>query len=164
MKGIYLLLGSNLGDRDQNLARSRELILDRCGELTGSSSIYESAPWGDENQPSFFNQIIRIETTLDPMALLHSILQIELDLGRKRFRRWGERLIDIDILYYGNLVLNTDQLTLPHPEIPNRRFALLPMTELESDFVHPTLNLDQNKLLEICKDSLWVRKLDPVSQ
>ena len=162
MKGIYLLLGSNLGYRVGHLDQAIALLSERCGTVVERSSIYESAPWGDEDQPAFLNQVIELDTELDPQSLLDKLLQIELDMGRVRFKKWGERMIDIDVLYYGSQLLESPNLIIPHPEIQNRRFTLLPMTELNPDLIHPGLHKDQVRLLEECPDPLWVFRYDMV--
>lgn len=157
MKGVYLLLGSNLGDRLCMLARTKDLIEEHIGMIEDSSSIYTTKAWGINDQPDFLNQIVEVNTTLDPSETLTKIKKIESDLGRKRYVRWGSRIIDIDILYFGDLMIDSAELTIPHPENQNRRFVLVPMTELAPEFEHPCLNLTQKELLEYCQDQLDVR-------
>lgn len=157
---IYLLLGSNQGDRLTNLKEARQLLNERIGGLVRSSSLYLTAAWGDIEQPNFYNQVVEIKTGLFPAELLEHILEIELLLGRTRSEKWGPRLIDIDILYYSDLKLDTQTLVIPHPQIQNRRFALEPLTEIAPDFVHPILMATQQELLEKCNDRLAVTRID----
>ncbi|GAB5527142.1 MAG: 2-amino-4-hydroxy-6-hydroxymethyldihydropteridine diphosphokinase [Roseivirga sp.] len=157
MKGIYLLLGTNLGDREKNLSAARNLMKEEAIELKAVSSIYETAAWGIEQQPGFLNQVLEVATDLSPEALLKTLLAIELEMGRVRIQKWGERLIDIDILYYQDKVVDTADLKVPHPEIPNRRFTLVPLVELAAGEVHPVLGKTQQELLAVCPDGLEVR-------
>ena len=154
---IFLLLGSNEGDSAQNLGVAREKIEFRTGAIIKQSSLYRSAAWGIEAQPDFLNQVLEIATELSPEALLEEILAIELEMGRVRRQKWGPRFIDIDLLFYGVEVRNTPSLVLPHPRIPERRFTLLPLSEIAPEFVHPVLNKTMSRLLEECRDPLDVR-------
>lgn len=157
--GIFLLLGSNEGDPVRNLSVAREKIAAQAGEITRHSSLYRSAAWGIEEQPEFLNQVLEIATALTPEALLEKILAIELDMGRVRTKKWGPRLIDIDLLFYGSEVRNTASLILPHPGIPERRFTLLPLSEIAPEFIHPTLNKTVVDLLRECNDPLKVERV-----
>lgn len=159
MKGIYLLLGTNLGDREENLAAARNLMLEREIAVKAISSVYETAAWGIEEQPGFLNQVLEVATDLSPEALLKTLLGIELEMGRVRIEKWGERLIDIDILYYQDQVIDTPELKVPHPEIPNRRFTLVPLVELAAEEVHPVSGKTQEELLAVCPDTLDVKKI-----
>ncbi|OEK06216.1 2-amino-4-hydroxy-6-hydroxymethyldihydropteridine diphosphokinase [Roseivirga misakiensis] len=156
MNSIYLLLGSNLGDRLANLRRVCELLIVERIAIRKESSIYETAAWGVEDQPTFLNQVVEIETSRTPERLLALTQAIELEMGRKRVTKWGERLIDIDILYCEEVILNKPELIIPHPEIQNRRFTLVPMVEIAPDFEHPVLKVNQQKLLDNCPDELEV--------
>ena len=159
MKSImFLLLGSNLGDRKTNLTVARNEIELAVGAIIKTSSLYQTAAWGKTDQPDFLNQAIEVETLLPPEEALHQILKIEIALGRKRKEKWGERIIDIDILLYRDLITTSPQLTIPHPQLPSRRFALVPLTEIAADFVHPGLQKTIRELLEICPDQLEVDK------
>lgn len=156
---VFLLLGSNLGDRPQVLAAAREAIAQQAGSITSQSAIYETAPWGITDQPAFLNQVLEITTSLLPEDLLRIILNIEHDLGRVRYERWGARVIDIDMLYFGQTVMDSARLTLPHPRIQDRRFVLAPLAEIAPDFIHPVLQKTSSKLLEQCPDTSAVSKI-----
>lgn len=158
MKGIFLLLGSNLGDRLQNLKQAASILEAHEMSITDYSSLFESAPWGNEDQPWFYNMVLRIDTIHSPEKLLQCCLDSENQMGRKRHKKWGERIIDIDILYYNNETIETDKLTIPHPGIPMRRFTLMPLAEIAPDETHPLLNQTNSKLLNICPDQLECKK------
>lgn len=159
MKGIYLILGSNLGDKFLSVQKATTIIRKRLGTVDAESSIYETEPWGYSKQPNFLNKVIRLDTHFPPEELLKQLKSIEAELGRTPKERWRERLIDIDILYYSDKVVNAENLVIPHPEIPNRKFVLVPMNELAPDEVHPVNGKTQRQMLEECKDSLIVEKL-----
>lgn len=164
-EGIYLLLGSNLADKKANLDRAIRHIEEDFEQGNGQavlarSSVYETAAWGKTDQPSFFNQVIRVRTVLTPESLLNKLLSIEKKMGRVRHEKWGERIIDIDILYYEQVILASRSLQLPHPGIPQRRFTLVPLVELAPDLIHPASGKTQTILLEECNDPLPVKKLD----
>ncbi len=153
---IYILLGSNIGDRAAYLAEARK-HLQEILPIQRVSGIYESAPWGNEAQDSFLNQVLEAKpTALSPEALLEACQGIELAMGRERKTFWGARNIDIDLLYMGQLQYQSPTLQIPHPYIAQRRFTLLPLCELIADFVHPVLQKTQSRLLEECSDTLAV--------
>ena len=154
---VYLLLGSNLGDRLQVMQTARELIQKEIGEIHAVSSVYETAPWGVLDQPAFLNQVVKIQTELKAEEVLRIILEIERDLGRVRYERWGARVIDIDILYFRNLILESARLTIPHPRLHERRFTLIPLAEIAPDYVHPILNRSSLQLLASCPDDSEVK-------
>ncbi|WMN07113.1 2-amino-4-hydroxy-6-hydroxymethyldihydropteridine diphosphokinase [Marivirga arenosa] len=156
MEGIYLLLGSNLGDRAKILMDAIELLRKNNIKVIQQSSVYETAAWGKTDQQSFLNQVVLVESDKQPKQLLDLLLRIELDLGRVRKEKWGERLIDIDILYYNSEVVKEDDLIIPHPGIPDRKFTLIPLAELSPDGIHPVLKMTQSELLSNCDDDLDV--------
>lgn len=158
MNRAWLLTGSNMGERENYLAAARLEIALQCGIVHKVSSIYETAAWGKTDQPAFLNQAIGLETTLNARQLIRRILKIEKQLGRVREEKYGPRQIDIDILLFGDEVHNYDLLKLPHPELPNRRFALLPLAEIAGDIIHPVLQLSIAELLARCPDTLEVKK------
>ncbi len=155
MDGVYLLLGSNLGDKRSNLQMAVEAISE-YGDVVNKSSVYETAAWGKTDQPGFLNQVIEISCDLEPHELLKRLQQTEVQLGRQRFEKWGERSIDIDILYFNTQVIESKNLCIPHPEIQHRRFTLVPLNEIAPQFIHPVLQQTQVRLLELCSDQLEV--------
>lgn len=159
--GIYLLLGTNLGDRKENLEKACQLISQQIGSIRIASSLYETEAWGETDQPLFLNQVIQVNTELSPDELLRHTQAIEQQMGRVRLRKWGERIIDIDILYYHNQIIHTKDLKVPHPGIPDRRFTLAPLSEIAAEAIHPILRKTQEELLNSCTDTLkvWKAKL-----
>ncbi len=149
---VYLLLGANLGDRAQTLQQSIDLIAERIGKVVQQSRLYETAPWGVTDQPAYLNQVLVVETVLTPSDVLVQTQVIEQELGRVRLEKWGARVIDIDILYYDQLILQTETLTVPHPFLHQRRFTLVPLAEIAPDFVHPVLQKMTVELLTECED------------
>ncbi len=156
---VYLLLGSNKGNKLAFLSQACGNIVDKAGCIVQYSHIYLSEAWGEENQEEFVNQVVAIETTLSPQALITCLLSIEEEMGRIRVKKWMERIIDIDILYYDNEEINLPFLIIPHPQIANRRFTLVPLVELAPHFVHPVLKLTNEQLLTQCSDPLRVKQL-----
>jgi len=154
MNGVFLLLGSNLGHRLNNLRDAEQLLIQERIQIIDESSIYETEPWGKEHQPWFLNVVLQVETSLSPTELLKCILQIEELMGRVRKEKWGERLIDIDILYYHSQVISTESLQVPHPGIPERKFTLLPLVEMCPLDSHPTSGKTQSEMLAACTDPL----------
>lgn len=159
MNTAYLLTGGNLGNREQNLATARDFITTQCGAIIAASSLYETAAWGNTNQPAFLNQALTIKTVLNARQLIRRILKIEKLMGRIREEKYGPRLIDIDILLFNNEKHNYQFLKLPHPEMQNRRFALLPLAEIAPNIIHPVLYKTIAELLDECKDELLVKKI-----
>jgi 2-amino-4-hydroxy-6-hydroxymethyldihydropteridine diphosphokinase len=156
---IYILLGSNLGNRQENLDRARQEISRYIGRIVTTSSVYKTAAWGNTNQPDFYNQVIEIQSLSDPGKLLLDTQFIEQSMGRIREEKWGPRIIDIDILFYGDSILTSEALTIPHPEISNRKFTLLPLAEIAPDFIHPHFKKSVLQMLASCNDDLPVAKV-----
>lgn len=158
MVKVYLLLGSNLGDRLFLLKQAAGYIETQAGTIVQYSSIYETKSWGKTDEPDYLNQVLLIKTMLQPHELLAKLLEIELLLGRKREEKWGSRTMDIDILFYDDMVINEPRLTIPHPQLHNRRFTLEPLVELAPDFIHPVLQKALKKLKDDLQDELQVKK------
>lgn len=158
MSGIvaYLLLGTNLGDREAYLASARTSLENAHNHITGASSVYETEAWGTEGQPAYLNQVVALRTDLLPSELLKHTASIELQLGRIRRERWASRTIDIDILYYGSEIISQPELEIPHPRLHLRNFTLHPLAEIAPEFVHPVLGKTNLQLLAESPDSLQV--------
>lgn len=156
MNKLFLITGGNIGDRKKNLETAAALIQKQIGKISRLSAMYETEAWGVTNQPPFYNQVLEVETPLSPREVLHLILEIEEEMGRKRSIKNAARNIDIDILFFNNEIINEHNLTIPHPEIINRRFVLLPLLELEPHKIHPVLNKSIQELLSETKDKLKV--------
>ena len=135
----YVALGSNLGDKEANLRRALELLIERGVEIVKTSTFISTEPYGVTDQPQFLNGVCEVRTSLEPLALLHILLAIEQEMGRVRLRHWGERNIDLDLLLYEDVVMDTPELILPHPDMQNRDFVLLPLAEIAPELVHPIL-------------------------
>lgn len=145
----YVALGSNLGDKEANLRRALELLIERGVEIVKTSTFISTEPYGVTDQPTFLNGVCEVRTSLEPLALLHTLLEIEQEMGRVRLRHWGERNIDLDLLLYEDVVMDTPELKLPHPDMQNRDFVLLPLAEIAPEIVHPTLQKTIHELV-IC--------------
>ena len=155
----YILTGGNIGDRLANLQKANQYLGKEAGNIVTSSSIYETEAWGNNDQPDFYNQVHIISTKLSAEQLMEKILKIEEQMGRVRAAKNASRIIDIDILFFNDDVINKRDLIIPHAEISNRRFVLTPLNELSPEFVHPVLNKSINELLSTCKDTLRVKPL-----
>ena len=159
----HLLLGSNLGDRAARLAVARQYLAEAAGAVVAESGLYETAAWGRENQPAFLNQALAIRTWLRPEELLNVCLAVEQLAGRERLERWGSRTLDVDILLYADEIIDQPGLTVPHPRLAERRFALVPLAEIAGSLPHPARKCSIAELLAECPDPLPVRPW-PVGQ
>ncbi|NDE09801.1 MAG: 2-amino-4-hydroxy-6-hydroxymethyldihydropteridine diphosphokinase [Chitinophagia bacterium] len=159
MNSTYLLLGSNMGNSTELLSNAIEQIENKIGPLLLQSNLYATAAWGNTSQPDFLNQVIEVATQLDATETLKEILSIEKNMGRIRTVKNAPRIIDIDILFFNNEIINRIDLIVPHPEIQNRRFVLIPLNEIVPQMIHPVLNKTIDQLLSFCPDQLAVKKI-----
>ena len=160
MAHVFLLLGGNQGDRLEMFSRARGEIMRHVGKLHCESSIYETEPWGFEDDALFLNQLLVVDTKLSAEAVLETALKIEHKLGRRRTtQQWAGRSMDIDILLFDDLVTRKETLSIPHPRLHLRRFALEPLNEVAGELVHPVLNKTINTLLIECQDKQKVTLL-----
>jgi 2-amino-4-hydroxy-6-hydroxymethyldihydropteridine diphosphokinase len=159
MAATFLLLGSNLGNRQLFLQQAIIQIEAQIAPVTKTSSIYETQSWGVTDAPDYLNMVVVLQTNLPPRALLEILLHIEHELGRERRERWGARVIDIDILFYGDDIIDEPGLQIPHPRLHERRFTLEPLAELAPELIHPVLKHNIATLKTELKDSLVVKKL-----
>ena len=159
IEGIFLLLGSNIGDKRQQLIIAQNLISKQVGKTVRKSAYYLTKAWGNTLQDDFFNQVIEIHYNGTCQNLLEQLQTIEIEMGRTRFEKWGPRIIDLDILYFGNKVIKEENLIVPHPEIPNRKFTLVPLVEIAPAFIHPVLLESNKQLLSKCTDTLNIKKM-----
>ncbi len=156
MNTIYIQLGSNMGERNLYIKESLLQIEKIIGTIIYESKTYESSPWGVTEQRNFLNKVISVKSDFSAKDLLKSLQKIEDKLGRTRTEKWGERTIDLDILFYNAEIINTKELTIPHPHIQDRKFVLIPFAEMNGKFIHPTLKKDIFALLKNCKDTVKV--------
>jgi len=153
MRHIFLSLGSNLGNRLENLRKARALLAEEAGRINAVSDVYETEPWGHHCNCTFFNQVIELETLQDPLNLLSTIQQIEMRCGRVRSeKQYAARTIDIDILFYNTEHMVTGNLVIPHPLLHLRQFVLIPLADIAPSFVHPLLGITVKDLLDSCND------------
>lgn len=162
MNRLFLLLGSNEGDRAQWFRLAEEELSTHVGGIVQASSLYETAAWGKTDQPDFLNKVLVLETELCAEEILQQTRSIEERLHRQRSEKWGQRTLDIDILFYNDLILDTPELKIPHPFLHQRRFTLMPLNEVAPLFVHPVFNSTVAALLDECPDDLPVRKIAEV--
>lgn len=154
MNKAYLLIGGNMGDRLANLANAKEAIQEQVGVIKNVSAIYETAAWGLEEQPSFLNQALLLETDFEALDLLNRLLKIEIQMGRIRNMPLGPRTIDLDIIFFNDQIIESDKLTIPHPQMQKRNFVLTPLNEIAPELIHPIFNKTINQLLIECTDTL----------
>ncbi|WP_184541666.1 2-amino-4-hydroxy-6-hydroxymethyldihydropteridine diphosphokinase [Mucilaginibacter sp. FT3.2] len=159
MIDVFLLLGSNLGNRKLFLQQAIEYITADVAPVVQASGIYETQSWGKTDAPDYLNQVLLLQTEMPAQLVLQKILAIELLLGRRREVKWGSRTIDIDILFYGDAIINEPDLKVPHPEMHKRRFTLVPLAELAPDFVHPLIKKNILDLKNELIDELVVKKV-----
>lgn len=159
---LILLLGSNIGDRLGYLDFAKEMIVKNIGGIINISGIYETEAWGIENQEAFLNQVIIVDTKQQPKEILKTTQYIEKRAGRIRKVKWGERTLDIDILFIDDQIINVENLIVPHPYLHERLFTLAPLNEIASDFVHPVLHKSISELYELCDKRLKVNKLSAI--
>ena len=159
MNKAYLLIGGNIGNRKENLEKATHLIEAECGNILSSSAVYETEAWGKTDQQSFYNQAILVATNFKAHELLTKVLLVEELMGRKRVEKYGPRIIDIDILFFNDEIINEPNLIIPHPEIHKRLFALIPLHEIAPEFLHPILKKPIEILIKECNDTLAVKKL-----
>lgn len=160
MNQTYLITGGNIGERKKHLEQASGYIEEKIGHILKSSAIYETAAWGNTDQPSFYNQVHLVETTLSPEEVMSIILNIEQEMGRIRTEKNAARIIDIDILFFNDEIINTASVIVPHKEIPNRKFVLKPLMELAPGFLHPSLHKTIAQLEAETTDTLEVRPVE----
>jgi 2-amino-4-hydroxy-6-hydroxymethyldihydropteridine diphosphokinase len=156
---LFLLLGSNLGDRAKYIGLGLTLITQEIGTITDRSSFYETEPWGFDQGENFLNMAVRVETHHDPEAVMENILQIERQCGRERSGDgYASRTLDIDVLFYDDRVMAGERITVPHPRLQDRRFVLVPLAEIAPGLIHPVTGKSIKELLETCSDPKMVRR------
>ena len=161
MKNVFLGIGTNLGDRQNNLEKAVAGIEEFIGQVLKTSSVFETEPWGFHTKDKFLNMVVKVETVLDPNELLENAQMIESLLGRVRGKkRYSSRLIDIDILFYEDLHLDDEDLKIPHPLLHKRKFVLVPLCEIAPEIIHPVLKKTVVELLELCEDKSDVKKYE----
>ena len=160
MTKLYLLLGGNLGDKKSVFAEARMILEKAIGKITAQSALYETEPWGFDSEDLFWNQVLEISTVLSPDDVLQQTQKAELSLGRiRKANQYASRIIDIDILFYGELIINQANLIVPHPRIQERKFTLIPLCEIAPDLIHPVFQKNIRQLLDECTDPLKVVKV-----
>ncbi|MCF6242791.1 MAG: 2-amino-4-hydroxy-6-hydroxymethyldihydropteridine diphosphokinase [Bacteroidales bacterium] len=164
MHTVYLSLGSNIGNKLKNLQIAKSEIALQVGKIVKSGNLYETEPWGFKNEEWFLNTVLKIETRFSAIETLEKCLFIEKEMGRIRNTRqigYTARIIDIDLLFFDNELINSEELSIPHPHIQNRKFVLYPMSDIDADFMHPKLNKSIKYLLKECKDNTQIKRIKP---
>jgi 2-amino-4-hydroxy-6-hydroxymethyldihydropteridine diphosphokinase len=164
MDKVVFIIGGNLGDRRSLIKAAKRFLVLHFGAPKQSSSIFETTAWGGKSHGKYLNQVLIFETMESPETILAKILGIEEKMGRKREVKWGDRIMDIDILYFGDKIIQSPSLIIPHPFIQERRFVLEPLNEIIPDFIHPVLAKKQKELLDLCPDNSEVvvfEKINP---
>ena len=156
---VYILLGSNQGNALENLKTAAHKLELALGQIVHQSSFYQTAAWGNTQQAPFINQVLLIQTKTNATACLQINLSVETSMGRTRLEKWEPRIIDIDILYFNDEIIDLPNLIVPHPHMANRRFTLIPLVEIAPNFIHPVLGLKSTELLKACQDILEVEKI-----
>lgn len=160
MNRTYLLLGSNIGDAAAHIQYATDRIAQNVGKITKASSFYITEPWGGISQDNFYNIVLQVETKLEAQEVLKKILEIEIEAGRERKEKYGPRIIDIDIIFFNQEIINRSGLTVPHPLLQERKFTLVPLSEIDPKFKHPVFAKTMSTLLQECKDKQDVIKKD----
>jgi 2-amino-4-hydroxy-6-hydroxymethyldihydropteridine diphosphokinase len=161
MHQVFLGIGGNTGNKRLNFDKVYVLIEEELGAILKQSSVYETPPWGFHAEENFWNQVLLIKTELNPEELIFEIKNIEQIFGRKRnSSKYTSREMDIDILYFDQLVMETEKLIIPHPHIPQRLFVLVPLAETAPDFIHPELKMTNMQLLENCSDESEIKTIE----
>jgi 2-amino-4-hydroxy-6-hydroxymethyldihydropteridine diphosphokinase len=156
---IYILLGTNLGNKKLNLSNAiAKLSVNRINSKR-TSSLYKTAAWGNTNQDYFLNQVLEVDTSIDPVELLEICLRVEKEMGRIRNKKWEARIIDIDVLFYNDFIMESNDLIIPHKHLHERLFTLQPLAELNPTLIHPVFNKTILELIQNCEDDLSVEKL-----
>lgn len=162
MNKVFFITGGNIGNRKKNIETAATLIETNIGRIIQSSKIYETDAWGITDQQTFYNQVLIVESKFSAQEVIQKILKIEEEMGRVRTIKNAARIIDIDILFFNDETVNEQNLIIPHQEIANRRFVLIPLNELVPEMVHPILKKSIRELLSLCKDPLKVAPLPPL--
>ena len=161
MHQVFLGIGGNTGNKHENFDKVYTFIKNELGDIIKRSSVYETPPWGFESEENFWNQVIIVETQFSPEKLLKNIAQIENHFGRERVKgKYTSREMDIDILYFDDLIVNIEKLTIPHPQISNRLFVLVPLAEIAPEFLHPQLKMTSLQMFNNCTDSSAIKKVE----